>query len=101
MTRRFFATIPDLLGLENENGSMRHPPFPPFPPFAPVKILFRSRGVLPQSVFGGAPASRPDSAMKTHLTLGRHVVTIWECALKNRSAREWLIKKIPKFLATP
>ena len=32
---------------------------------------------------------------------GWHVVTIWECALKNRSAREWLIKKIPKLLATP
>ena len=41
---------------------------------------------------------RNENALRS---LGWNVVTIWECALKNRSAREWLIKKIPKFLATP
>ena len=40
---------------------------------------------------------RNDDALRQ---LGWHVVTIWECALKNRSAREWLIKIIPKLLAT-
>jgi len=35
------------------------------------------------------------------LTQGWHVVTIWECALRTTADRAWLIKKIPKFLATP
>jgi len=30
--------------------------------------------------------------------LGWHVVTIWECALKNSSARLWLINRIPDLL---
>jgi hypothetical protein len=29
------------------------------------------------------------------------VLTIWDCALKNRSARERLIRKIPQLLAAP
>jgi len=33
--------------------------------------------------------------------LGWHVVTIWACALKNRSAREWLLTKIPSLLGPP
>lgn len=33
-------------------------------------------------------------------SLGWHVVTVWGCALKNRAAREWLIKQIPKLLGT-
>lgn len=32
------------------------------------------------------------------LRLGWHVVTIWECALKNESARQWLIARIPALL---
>ena len=32
------------------------------------------------------------------LGLGWHVVTIWECALKTASAREWLFTKIPTLL---
>jgi DNA mismatch endonuclease (patch repair protein) len=31
--------------------------------------------------------------------LGWHVVTIWECALKTPSAREWLARRIPEFLS--
>jgi DNA mismatch endonuclease (patch repair protein) len=30
--------------------------------------------------------------------LGWHVVTIWECALKNPSARLWLIQRLPELL---
>jgi DNA mismatch endonuclease (patch repair protein) len=30
--------------------------------------------------------------------LGWHVVTIWECALKNASARLWLESRIPRLL---
>jgi DNA mismatch endonuclease, patch repair protein len=32
------------------------------------------------------------------LALGWHVVTIWECALKNAAARAWLEAKLPKLL---
>jgi DNA mismatch endonuclease (patch repair protein) len=32
---------------------------------------------------------------------GWHVVTIWACALKNKSAREWLLPKIPGLLGPP
>jgi len=30
--------------------------------------------------------------------LGWHVVTIWECALKTTSARQWLEARLPKLL---
>lgn len=30
------------------------------------------------------------------LRQGWHVVTIWECALKTKEARDWLMKRIPK-----
>ena len=30
--------------------------------------------------------------------LGWHVVTIWECALRKKSDRQWLIKRLPKLL---
>lgn len=30
--------------------------------------------------------------------LGWHVVTIWECALKKKSARQWLAGQLPKLL---
>jgi DNA mismatch endonuclease (patch repair protein) len=30
---------------------------------------------------------------------GWHVVTIWECALRTASAREWLARRISKFLS--
>ncbi|MES2921916.1 MAG: DNA mismatch endonuclease Vsr [Verrucomicrobiota bacterium] len=32
------------------------------------------------------------------LALGWHVVTIWECALKNAAARAWLETRLPKLL---
>ena len=35
------------------------------------------------------------------LALGWHVVTIWECALKKESARQWLIARIPALLGGP
>jgi DNA mismatch endonuclease (patch repair protein) len=31
--------------------------------------------------------------------LGWHVVTIWECALKTESARQWLEKHLPRLIA--
>ncbi len=36
---------------------------------------------------------------KALLVMGWHVVTIWECALKTASAREWLTRRIPGFLS--
>lgn len=33
--------------------------------------------------------------------LGWHVVTIWECALRKKSAREWLVGRLPKLLGEP
>ena len=30
--------------------------------------------------------------------LGWHVVTVWECALKSKSAKAWLIRRIPRLL---
>ena len=32
------------------------------------------------------------------LALGWHVVTIWECALKNAAARTWLETRLPRLL---
>lgn len=32
------------------------------------------------------------------LALGWHVVTIWECALKTRAARDWLEKRLPRLM---
>jgi DNA mismatch endonuclease (patch repair protein) len=34
------------------------------------------------------------------LHLGWHVVTIWECALKTASAREWLASRLPALLGS-
>jgi DNA mismatch endonuclease (patch repair protein) len=33
-------------------------------------------------------------------SLGWHVVTIWECALKSASARTWLEPRLPKLIGT-
>jgi len=38
---------------------------------------------------------RSESALRQQ---GWHVVTIWECALRTASAREWLATRIPKLL---
>ena len=36
---------------------------------------------------------------KALLHMGWHVLTIWECALKTASARDWLARRIPGFLS--
>ena len=41
---------------------------------------------------------RNESALRA---IGWHVVTIWECALKNPSARLWLINRLPRLLGSP
>lgn len=38
---------------------------------------------------------RAENALRS---LGWHVVTIWACAVKTRSAREWLEKRLPKLI---
>ena len=38
---------------------------------------------------------------KALLSLGWHVVTIWECALKRHKDRVWLITRLPKLIGLP
>ena len=47
----------------------------------------------------GGNIARDQRNEKELLKAGWHVVTVWECALKTKDARSWLIKRIPRLLA--
>ena len=66
-------------------------------PDCPAFRMPKSRVAWWQNKIAGNRArdQRNESALRAS---GWHVVTIWECALKNPSARLWLVNRLPELL---